>query len=257
MWSISHFYLMPSKYSIHRYILPLSWCCPRYSDMPNGKIMAYWYRTCFPTRFKFDCVKTTISRLHHFWHVWPDMPQKEILSGDPIFFLAKNHPLCRMWPPWRTGYNFMVVWWESSVANCDPANVQESSETISGTFSLTNLEEEVWIGITTHNRDSPIKCNSSLFIHRSIIEVLMTQDQCYQMDSAQSHYFMSLFIYQLMKKITTKIPMQIIFYIQTTYYKFILHSTASFRYSFNICLMRHLSALINWKTEHFQHNQVE
>ena len=42
--------------------------------------------------------------------------------------------------------------------------------TTSRIFSLTNLQEEVRIGMTILSREYPIKCNSNLFIHWSIIE---------------------------------------------------------------------------------------
>ena len=55
------------------------------------------------------------------------------------------------------------------------------------------------------------------------------------------------------KKSLQETPIQIIFSIQTTYYKFILEHITAFPsyHSFNICLMCHSFALRNWKQSIF------
>ena len=103
----------------------------------------------------------TINRVHHFCIFNLACLQEEILSGDPIFG-GKNRQLCRMCYNCLWLFCRRVVW---------PTVTQTMSKsypsTISGTFSLTNLQEKIWIGITTLSGQYPIICNSSHFIHDS------------------------------------------------------------------------------------------
>ena len=116
------------------------------------------------------------------------------MSGDPIFLKLKIIHCV------GCAYSeecVLILWWFDRRVVWPTATRPMSTScpsTTADTFSLTNLQEEVRIGITTLSRKYAIKCYSSLFIHRSIIEILTTQDQCDKMDSDQNHYFWSLLI---------------------------------------------------------------
>ena len=75
------------------------------------------------------------------------------------------------------------------MAKCDPAYVQQLSKHHFWHFQPHKPTKRGLNRITTLSREYPIKCNSNLFIHRSIIEKLMTQNRCYQMISVKNHYF--------------------------------------------------------------------
>ena len=115
---------------------------------------------------------------------------------------------------WR---QVMILWWFGrSVTNCDPANVQELSKYHILALLASQSYMQVWFGIDTLSREYPLKCNVSLFIHRNIIEIFMTQDLCYQMDSAKNQYFFLLFHFKhtQVEQLEWKVPQWIFVWIQ-------------------------------------------
>ena len=85
----------------------------------------------------------------------------------------------------------------------------------------------------------------------------MTQDQCYQMDSAQNNYF-NHYLFSAIEKSLQKHPNTFIFSNQTTNNKFILeHTTVFLQITASILPYATLTCIQNCKTKHFQHTRAE
>ena len=115
--------------------------------------------------------------------------------------------------------------------------------TTSGIFSLTNLQEEVLIGITTLSREYPSNVQASSFTQILLKKYITPRPALPDVFSSKSLLFITTH-FQLSEKIASKTPTQLIFSYQTTYSKFIsgtYYSIYSDR-SFNVFLMSRLSA---------------
>ena len=84
-------------------------------------------------------------------------------------------------------------------------------------------------------------------VHHASLKKLMTQDQCYQMDSDKNHY-----LFSATEKITTKHKLYFKFKpLINLYWNILQLSFRSQPYALlAICIQ-------NWRTEHFQHTQAE